>query len=244
MQGVKSTGTRRTFLPGMTQALTFLPPTKEEAEEATRLWIDEIVVKHNLCPYAEKSEHEIVVVTEEEGGSHDERKQIIFHHIDELEKCTKPKSTTLLVFPFVETSTFHSLYFDVIEDRREQVGSVYDFDPVSISMTIQAVPFSPPMIFADLPPMAQIQGNSPWNTIQLLKYSDLQKVRGYDNNLGERIRLRNMDYIEKNWTPEDQTQLIIRCRMKATKTLKEKAALQKTQTVTKNTKKTNKSKKK
>lgn len=201
--------------------VSFPPPTKEEAKKATQLWIDEIVVKHKLCPYAAKSNYEIIVVTDHEGDSHQARKEIIFQHIDELENCTIPKRTKLLVFPHLETIPTTSLYFEVTGYLRDQVGHI---DPASCSssMTIQLVPFSPPVLFTDemRPPMVAIQGNSPWNTIQLLKYSDLQDDPGYDKNnnntLGQEIRMRNLEYIEKqHWTPKDQAQLIVDCYVKA-----------------------------
>jgi len=190
-----------------------LSDSTADVVRGTELWVKDIVVKHKLCPYAASSNYEIIVSTDQTEATHQDRKSLVFHHIDELEKCNRYLASKMIVFPQLPTVAATRLYFEVIDARRARVGNAYDYEPFGSAMKIQAVPFAPPIL--EPRPRVQIQGNAPWNTIQLLKYSDLQKVRGEDNNRGEKIRKRNLRYIEENWPKEKQRELLMKCQRKA-----------------------------
>ena len=159
--------------------------------EACKEWVEEFVLKHNLCPFAhpfvrnEWVEYRLSVQTELE-----DRIMEFLSALDELDEEDSPK-TMLLVYddPQLDFDTYLDLY-ELCESSLEQENRAY-----------QLASFHPNYCFADeeYDDPANLSNRSPYPIIHILRLEDVaDAVDGHKDSLS--IPQRNMLYLREKFS--------------------------------------------
>ena len=207
---------RSLSLPSRHAAVTACATYADEEDEAidlTKRWIDDVVIRLGLCPYAAKpfvaDQIRYVVSdaeTDEEFISDFFIESALLLDVDEEEL-----STTFLIAPqYTEgIEDFYGLYewlVDTLEEAPEAIDAgTLDADSIEgiVADRIQPAFFHPAWTFSELPPSSptHFEKRAPFPTINLLRRAQLDAVVAHGLEKGilvnKQISEHNVDALDK-----------------------------------------------
>lgn len=150
----------------------------KEAERATQKWIDEIIIKKNLCPFARQSKNEIVVCPPRLSVAG--VMSFIKNEVDHFAKTKSPPGKNicrLLVFPFEE---YCGGAIPILIQIESECNGVFGWaaqypEARDEKMTVQGSFFR-----SSSDPVNLLAGNyvgqiAPSDTIQLVKFKEVKR---------------------------------------------------------------------
>lgn len=155
-------------------------PDVDVVREDTVKWINNFVVKLNLCPFAKNTiEKGGLKVEVFEGSSVEDLKDCIVDAASVLSECTEESQTVVFAAPFVEELESFEAYLEVAADIEEEISWA------GLEGEVQLATFHPRYYFADASPddVTNFTNRSPWPLFHLLRESEVTRgVKSYGGN--------------------------------------------------------------
>ena len=159
----------------------------------TKIWVEEVVIKLNLCPFAHEGwgegYYEMVVSFEDDIK---QRLKSFDHYIKEKRNNLENFGTSLYIFPHTKESFLSFYNFTALIEEELAYNN--------LNQDFQVVAFHPEFRFEG--EKSNARGNyvnrSPFPLLHILKVSDVNEViQRVGENKGLEISLRNKDFLEK-----------------------------------------------
>lgn len=165
---------------------------KDQIKTNIENWVQEVVLKQNLCPYAHdiwnRGDYEIVVSTDTEFKN---RMDMVLSYLKEKKSDLKSFGTGLLVFPEVKENFIRFYNFHAMLDE--------ELKAIDFGDDFQIVTFHPEFRFEG--EKKSSKGNfvnrSPYPLLHILKTSDVTEVlEKVGEGAGVEVAMRNKRFLE------------------------------------------------